>query len=397
MPCGENEERESVHKMQTLKQRGLTGKRNSSIELLKIFGIFLIVINHVIQTLHEPNSNFVNNDYILNLDMATTNIQQLILSILRYSGSMGNMIFFICSAWFLLDNDKTNKKKLLQILMDVWVASVIILVVVYILRGGNLGMKMIIKQLLPTTFENNWYITCYLLFYPLHTFLNWVIHRMDQKTLLRTTLVLSVLYVFANYVYSGAFFATKLILWTTVYFLMAYMKYYLVDFSNNMKANILMLVFGLVGNIALVCLTNFFGVRFGIFRGSLLKWNSFSSPFLILAAISMLNIARNVHFQNRAVNYISGLSLLIYIFHENMLLRIFYRPLMWDYVYNHFGYEYILLWMVVLVAIVFGFGLIASILYKHTVQKLVALVCNRLYPILQKIYGKIEKVLLGLH
>ena len=116
--------------MQTLKQRGFTGKRNSSIELLKIFGIFLIVINHVIQTLHEPNSNFVNNDYILNLDMATTNIQQLILSILRYSGSMGNMIFFICSAWFLLDNDKTNKKKLLQILMDVWVASVIILVVV---------------------------------------------------------------------------------------------------------------------------------------------------------------------------------------------------------------------------------------------------------------------------
>ena len=383
--------------MQTLKQRDLTGKRNSSIELLKIFGIFLIVINHVIQTLHSSNPDLANNDYVLDLNMATANIQQLILTILRYSGSLGNILFFICSAWFLLDNDKTSKKKMLQMLMDVWVVSVIILAVVYILRSGNLGMKMIIKQLLPTTFSNNWYITCYLLFYPLHTFLNWVIHKMDQKALLKTTLVLSALYVFANFVLGDVFFATNLVLWIAAYFIMAYMKYYLVDFSNNMKANILMLVLGIAGNIALVCLTNFLGLRFGLLRGNLLKWHSFSNPFLLLTAISMLNIARNVHFYNRAVNYISGLSLLIYIFHENILLRTFYRPLMWDYVYNQFGYEYILVWMLVLVAATFAFGLVASILYKHTIQKVVTIVCNRLYPILQKIYGKIEKFILGLH
>ena len=154
--------------MQKIEQNRLISRRNSSIELLKIVGIILIVISHVVQTLHSNNDYVIENDYILDISTATTNIQQLILTILRYSGALGNSIFFICSAWFLLDNDTVDKKKILHMLMNVWVISITILIAVYIIRGGNLQIKLIIKQILPTTFENNWYITCYLLFYPLY-------------------------------------------------------------------------------------------------------------------------------------------------------------------------------------------------------------------------------------
>ena len=84
---------------------------------------------------------------------------------------------------------------------------------------------------------------------------------------------------------------------------------------------------------------------FAIFDNKLLRWSTFCSPFLLITAISMLNIARNIHFNNKIVNYISSLSLLIYIIHENQLLRTFYRPLMWNYVYNQFGYVDILFCM----------------------------------------------------
>ena len=43
--------------MQKIEQNRLISRRNSSIELLKIVGIILIVISHVVQTLHS------NNDY----------------------------------------------------------------------------------------------------------------------------------------------------------------------------------------------------------------------------------------------------------------------------------------------------------------------------------------------
>ena len=194
--------------MQKIEQNRLISRRNSSIELLKIVGIILIVISHVVQTLHSNNDYVIENDYILDISTATTNIQQLILTILRYSGSLGNSIFFICSAWFLLDNDKVDKKKILHMLMNVWVISITILIAVYIIRGGNLQIKLIIKQILPTTFENNWYITCYLLFYPLHPFLNRLIKSMEQKILLKSTLVLLFLYVGVNYILSGRFFSS---------------------------------------------------------------------------------------------------------------------------------------------------------------------------------------------
>lgn len=45
------------------------------------------------------------------------------------------------------------------------------------------------------------------------------------------------------------------------------------------------------------------------------------NPFLLAMSIAMFNIARNIHFKNRFINYISKLSLLIYIIHENIILE----------------------------------------------------------------------------
>ena len=282
-------------------------------------------------------------------------------------------------------------------LMNVWVISITILIAVYIIRDRNLQIKLIIKQLLPTTFQNNWYITCYLLFYPLHPFLNRLIKSVEQKTLLKITLTLLFLYVCVNYVYFGSFFSSQIILWITLYFAIAYMKYYLVDLSNSVKFNIFMFGVGFVGNIGVVCLTNFLGLHFEVFSNQLLRWNTNCSPFLLLIAISMLNLARSTRFKNNIVNYISSLSLLIYIIHENLLLRTFYRPQMWNYVYNQFGYKYILIWTFVLVVIVFSFGLITSIIYRNTIEKIVTIICDWLYQILQKIYKKFESNILKFH
>lgn len=67
--------------------------RNSGIECLKIAAIILIVVSHVVQTLSDKNTFIQYHDYLLDLLRATCSIQKLILSILEYSGLLGNTIF----------------------------------------------------------------------------------------------------------------------------------------------------------------------------------------------------------------------------------------------------------------------------------------------------------------
>ncbi len=110
--------------------------RESAIELLKIIAVLLIIIRHVIQTLFYENSFISYHEYVLDLSIATTKIQMLVLSVLAYCGAWGNDIFFICSAWFFLQSKKVNKKKWVFILIEIWTISTIILLFTYFMWGG---------------------------------------------------------------------------------------------------------------------------------------------------------------------------------------------------------------------------------------------------------------------
>ena len=95
----------------------------------------------------------------------------------------------------------------------------------------------------------------------------------------------------------------------------------------------------------------------------------------------MFNIARNIHFKNRLINYISSLSLLIYIIHENIILRTYFRPAMWNYVYEKFGYSHVIGWGFIIAFIIFIFGVLGSVIYTVTLKKLIGKESDILYSI----------------
>ena len=354
-----------------------------------MLAIFLIVLSHVIQTLHAPESGGGKWDYVLHLERATSDIRLLLLAILRSSGAFGNTVFFACSAWFLLDSGGVNRKKILQMLLDIWVVSVIILAAVYLLRGGDVGMKLLVRQLLPTTFSNNWYLTCYLLFYPLHPFLNEMIRGMKQKTLLRTILVMSLI-ILINYFNDDHIFTSFLVLWIMLYFIIGYMKLYLTEAADNIRLNLALFLAGLLGSCGMVLLTDLIALRTGALGDRLLFWNSNYSPFFILMALSLLNLARNIRFESRVINYVSGLSLLIYIIHDNQLFRVYYRPALWEWVYRNLGFDRVLVWTFALSGMIFLFGMLAAVIYRNTVQRLVCLLVDKAYPKLCVKYRRLE-------
>ena len=370
--------------------------RNSGIELLKIWAMLLIVSSHVVQTLGKLK---IDDNLIFDLAAAGNGITNTILSSIYYNGQIGNTIFFVCSAWFLIDSEKADKKKILIMIMDVWMVSVLALAVTCIVRHESVGGLLTLKSILPTTYSNNWYVTCYILFYSIHPIINRVIYELNQRTHLRAVLVMSLLYILLNFVMGifdggGGFFASALIQWVVIYFVIAYMKIYLNELSSNMWLNIIMLIIGLIGNYGLIAITNYVGARIPFFGHSMLYWDKANSPFIILISVSLLNLARRSEWKNSVVNYISSMTLLIYVIHENIFVRLYLRSYLWQQIFDHFGYDHVFLWILIMTIVMFVTALLLSILYKLTIGKLTIRVRDRLYPIMCKFCCRIEKYLM---
>lgn len=278
--------------------------------------------------------------------------------------------------------------------VEIWSVSMIILILTWVILDGNISTKNLIKSFLPTTFANNWYMTCYLLFYPIHPILNKVINEMDKITHFRCMLCLVILYIFLNFVKEGVFFQTRLMLWLTIYFVIAYMQKYLLQFADNIKANVLVLVFDIICFVGIIFLTEIVGLHISFLSGKMTYYVKAGNPFLIVMAVAMFNIARNIHFKNRCINYISSLTMLIYIIHENLILRVYFRPAIWNYIYTVFGYKYVVVWTLILAVGVFLFGVIMAVIYSQTIRKIILRVSSMLYSVLKRKYMRIEHRLL---
>ncbi|MBR3438634.1 MAG: hypothetical protein IKH13_03935 [Clostridia bacterium] len=99
-------------------------ERNSAIEALKIAGILLIVMSHVIQSLRLKSTVLPYSDYVIDTAVASQSARVLILRFFSYSGQFGNWLFYLCSAWFLLDSKQNRKSKITFFIINVWTVSV---------------------------------------------------------------------------------------------------------------------------------------------------------------------------------------------------------------------------------------------------------------------------------
>ncbi len=360
--------------------------RNSGIELLKVLAIYLIIISHVTTTLNG----------IINIDIASADIQYNILAIFRHFGPLGNAVFWISSCWFLIKSSSFSKKKCVSLVVQIWLVSVIILTISCIIISGRIELDDIISSLFPTIFATNWYMTCYLLLYMLHPALNSLIACLNKKGLFRISMTMFVLYFGIAFVHREAFFISSVILWITIYFMIAYIQTYLQESSRHIGYNVFLLFLGCMGMIGIPALLNFLGLRFAFISSKVLFGASETNPFLLIVAISLFNLARNAHFSSAVVNYISKHSMLIYIIHENIILRKYFRPDIVRSVYERYGDSCVVLQVLAQAAIILVFSLICAIVFDKTAKKLADKISREVYLVLKKYYLMLERYFLML-
>ena len=355
-------------------EREKSTERESGIELLKLAAAFMIILVHITQTLSSEPEALVslldNTDCFISLNTATSNIQYIILFLFRH-GHLANVIFFVCSAWFLcVSEKKASGKKLLRALLDVWIISVLFLAV-FLAAGINISGEDILASLLPTTFSSNWYITCYLIIYAIHPYLNLIIHKMTQRELLTANTICFFLYFCVSYIKNGLFFGNNLVLFIIIYFLTAYERLYGNGERKSWQFWTALLLICSIGNWGIPLLTNFAGLKIEFLRNHTLHWATTYSPFIPVISISLLQLFRRLRFFSPTVNRISSLTLYIYVIHENLLFRDYVRPWFFYLIYINFGYRYIVLWVLGLTIAMYAGSALIGFIYQQSLGKAV--------------------------
>ena len=367
--------------------------RNSSIEFLKIVALFFIVISHVSQSFGQTPIELKSLPYpFLDLNNATHSVQLLTASLLRYLGEIGNAIFLVCSFSFLCMQKDVNKYKVIKVgtmILDVWVVNLVFLLI-YLLVGECVSKNMIVRSCLPTLHGNNWFVTCYIIVYLIFPGLNAVIGFMSKKAHLLTCIVTLLVYDGIVFFKGVSLFYSDLIQFVIIYFVVAYMKLYLPSFCYNKKINFALAFFSLCGIIGMLVVTNMLGLHSHEFADKLLKWKVNNNPFILLLGISMFNIVSTRSFVNPVINYVAGLSLLIYLIHENILFRSYTRVRICGYLLEKYGDAYLVMMIISVAFLVLLTSILFATIYKETLHRIVVLMSKQI----GKIFGKMGNIFL---
>ena len=153
--------------------------RNRNIDLLKLIAILLICISHSVP---YGIGTVLTRDSIALIDLGqnTNDMSLMVLVFFRYFGQFGNAIFIVCSAFFLTDSKCVKVNKILVIILDSFLISIICGGIV-LLFGYSMSISEILKLFFPITTGANWFISCYVLLYVVHPYLNLLINNMQKR------------------------------------------------------------------------------------------------------------------------------------------------------------------------------------------------------------------------
>lgn len=369
--------------------------RQSGIELLKIIAMIGIVLSHAMpcreRMFLEPSfTNFIN------INSPTHSLQKFIIILFRDLGQISNIIFVISSAWFLTKSTKVKKEKVSNMILTTFFVSLSALVIFFVL-GVSVSKSQIIRLLFPVSFNIYWFIQCYLLMYIIHPLLNKIIDNINQKSHLQYSIIFIILNVIINFVFRDLYYNTLLVGFIGIYFITAYFKKYMSNIIRNKKFIVITFLFGIIGWIGVNGIINIMGLRYGIFYNKMQYFNHILNPFYLLIAFSLFFMFKQFNFKNKFVNYISSLTLLIYLLHANPFLQYYYKYIIFGKIYKTFTYNNIVLWIVLWAAILFVLSTIAAIIFDKILRPIIQKISQMILWLLKKIYSKIEMMIFKLN
>ena len=347
--------------------------RSSNFELLRILAMLLIVALHSVYfgvqfgRVGGGNLNFYVSTFVGG-----------------FCGGVGNYLFVLISSYFICTSSFSGKR-LFAIWWQVFFYSAVIGLFFFVSKIPTIGFydrdaydslgffaaakpagKIdLIRSFLPVLMGNNWFATCYIVFYLFTPALNKLVAVIDRRMHLYLVFLITFLGTVVSFIPGqGLLHPSNFYHFVTAYFIASYIKMYSPRIFDSAKRNLILgaLVCVLCGlwNCAVECLAKRYGVvrafsRF-LLLGNIDKFPILLAAVLIFAGFRKLSIPRS-----RVINTVASTTFGVYLIHVNGLLKIFlwHRLLKCDsFAYSAFYPLYLVVSVLLVFAVCAGIDLL---------------------------------------
>lgn len=362
------------------KSIGLNISRFGNFDLLKILGMFLIIFGHF-------------SSWGLNLS-ADSKFFILIKENLVFFPVCGNMIFIFISGYFLCVSE-FKWSKFFRIWFQIFSISLIICAILFLLKIPVIGfynddypkldydlaaktvnLKDIFRSLTPVIHNNNWYGTCYLVFYLFVPFLNNFIKKCDKNTHFKLCILTTILFTIVPMIPDqNVLNVVNLFIFFLGYFICSYVRFYSPEILKNQKLLVSCFVLMIFIFICWIPFVNIFCDIFPYFKNHNVKLLNFMFGWidrfpLVFASFLLFCIFRNLNIRsNFIIVAISNATFSVYLIHENRLLKYF----LWHKIFrikNFYESDFLILYMIFAIIVVFIGCMIFDLIRRNSIEKL---------------------------
>ncbi len=287
-------------------------ERNSNIELLRIIAIIGVILSHF--NVHSGFREVMNSQF--NINVLLSNIFSI--------GCVANSIFIIITGYFLI-NKSVKYRKILSLIIEMYVYSILIYIVTMMLmpdKAKSIDMKQI---LLPFPF-GNWFCVYYIALYIFAPIINKVYKKFLSISAISDflLLLLSALIVMIIGWFSNSTSINNALSFIVFYMTGAYIKNYEKLISkkiNSKKFLLLAILLWVIIACSSYSLTCIFGNTKYVWWGIKLLGRN-TSIFVLLLGVALFILFKEKNIENNTtINIIASSTLGIYLIHENQIIR----------------------------------------------------------------------------
>lgn len=277
------------------------GIRESNIELLRIFSMFLVMVTHVTLAIEYPNIQ------------GATEIEYYLVGLMKAVSVVSVNVFVMISGWFGIN---FSYKKLFAFLFQVLFFSLAGYFMAILLCVKSFNIRELMTDGLLLGSRNYWFVDSYLLLFLLSPILNMFVKNSSRPQFKNFLVTAFTVEFIAAWVFPTL--ATEIragystFSFILIYMLSRYIKIYQPAYAH-LKAKYDIGIYLLLT----LCLS---GIAFVSHGGivAIVGFYSYASPFVVASALYLLLAFTKISIKSKVINFVASSCFAVYLLHEHV-------------------------------------------------------------------------------